>query len=120
MSLVASSKLPKVWYPIARDGGPAVYRQIVTDIGAQNISVMAISSDGHIFMSVLLVAWWEEIPLPACVRNVSSLITMVRQNYPPLNSDFVDPLYLLVHLRLNSDLVVYQRLRNKEVSRSNF
>lgn len=118
---VEYSKSPEVRYPVARDEGLAVYRQLVADMGAENISVMGSSSGGQLVMSMLLMARKEKIPLPTrvflCtpsvdlsgagdsmvsnegrdVMPVSLLTAIVRQNYQPADVDVVDPFYSPVY-----------------------
>ena len=123
---VEYSKSPEVQYPVARNEGLAVYRELIREHSANNIIGMGSSSGAQILLSMLLVARDEKLPMPSrlylCtpgidlsgagdsgvsnegrdVMSANLLWQMVKQNYQPRGLDMTDPYYSPIYAEYHS------------------
>ncbi|KAF2092911.1 alpha/beta-hydrolase [Rhizodiscina lignyota] len=114
---VAYSKSPEVRYPVARDEGLAVYRELLRTFDPSGIFGMASSSGAQILLSMLLAARQENLPMPArlgagdttvCndgrdIMPAALVSAMVTQNYKPVGIDATDALYSPIYAEHESD-----------------
>jgi epsilon-lactone hydrolase len=123
---VSYSKSPEVRYPVARDEGVSVYRELVRKVEPKNIYGMGSSSGAQLLMSMLLVARQDGLPMPArlylCtpavdlsgagdslvsndgrdVMPAALLSAMVTRNYKPDGIDATDQFYSPLYAQYDS------------------